>query len=237
MKRQWMLLLVLVAVFGYSGIVSATLWDRGGGLIYDSDQNITWLQNANYGLGSPYDNGSLVGKYGRMTWDNAIAWATSLNYYDSIRDVWWDDWRLPKTIDGPWKWGGDGTTTAGYNITTSEMGYMYYVNLGNKAPEDKNGVSQSDWGLKNVGPFQNLYEDQDWASTEYALDPSTNWYFRFRTGAQDGGGMIYGWKGYYYYVWAVRDGDVAPVPEPATMLLLGSGLVGLAGLRKKLKKI
>jgi len=30
--------------------------------------------------------------------------------------------------------------------------------------------------------------------------------------------------------------EIEPIPEPATMLLLGSGLLGLAGLRKKFKK-
>src|SRR3989344_2551084 len=45
---------------------------------YDTALNITWLADANYGLGSIYDLADGYGN-GAMTWTNANAWAASLN--------------------------------------------------------------------------------------------------------------------------------------------------------------
>ena len=43
----------------------AALVDRGGGLIYDTTLDITWLQNANVG--------------GSMTWAEASSWAANFS--------------------------------------------------------------------------------------------------------------------------------------------------------------
>ncbi len=86
-----------------------------------------------------------------MNWYEATAWADQLAYGG------YDDWRLPTTVDGLSVPGFDGTTTSGWNITTSEMGYMYYVNLGNLGYYDTDGTyPQPGWGLNNSGPFTNL---------------------------------------------------------------------------------
>jgi len=72
--------LALVGLSVLTLSANATLYDRGGGFIYDDVLNITWTQDANIN--------------GLDTWDNQMAWADSLSLYDSVRDVTWNDWRL-----------------------------------------------------------------------------------------------------------------------------------------------
>jgi hypothetical protein len=55
-----------------SGTVQAGLINRGNGMIYDNDMNITWLADANYAKTSGHDADGL------MTWQQSMDWADNL---------------------------------------------------------------------------------------------------------------------------------------------------------------
>lgn len=222
----------LVAVF-VSGAAQAALVDRGGGLIYDTDLNVTWLQDANYAQTSGYDAD------GWMTWNQATTWAENLSYFDSVRNVTYTDWRLPTTTDT----GTSGCnfaysgTDCGDNVdpTSSEMAHLYFIELGNLSHFTTTGANSGAYvggsnpnsTLDNVGPFTNFQSGLYWSGTEYAPAPSFAWSFRTYYGYQD-----FDFKTGSFYALAVRPGDVAAVPEAETYALMLAGL-GLIGWRAK----
>jgi hypothetical protein len=233
---------ILVAA---SGAAQAALVDRGGGLIYDTDLNVTWLQDANYAHTSGYTTALYgSGGVGAMTWNQATNWAANLSYYDSVRNVTYDDWRLPTVTDT----GAPGCdyaysgTDCGFNVNTtaSEMAHLFYDELGNTGFYDATGTPHYGNRLVNMGPFTNfpaatpgsfsVYEWSllYWSGSETAPGANGAWYFNFGGGSQSQLGGNIG-----LYALAVRPGDVATVPVPAAAWLFGSGLLGLVGVFRR----
>jgi len=109
------------------------------------------------------------------------------------------------------------------------MDHLFYIELGNSTAS----------GIFNSGPFMNIQHgpalgenDEYWYATVLSDIPTQAWFFSFLSGRNDPTPQ----SDDFVYAWAVHDGDVAAVPEPNTLLLLASGLIGMVAFRKKFKK-
>ena len=54
--KKWILIMVMVITVHYFDNAHAVLIDRGGGLIYDTILDVTWMQDANYINTTGYDD-------------------------------------------------------------------------------------------------------------------------------------------------------------------------------------
>ncbi len=240
---------VLALGAGMSGVAQAALHDRGGGLIYDDVLDVTWLQNANYGAGSSYDSPEVVdvnGNYevvpgstsnGRMWWGNAVDWASNLSYYDSVRDTTWTDWRLPHMTNvAPCDfYAAGGNCGFSVNPGSGELAHLFFISLGNQSAYNNNWDPQSGGGLVNTGPFVNLQPDGYWYSTTWDMNDMYTPAWGFNTGLGLQAGLSDDIGRYGQYAIAVRDGDVAAVPEAETYALMLAGL-GLIGWRMQRRR-
>ncbi|MGB7934706.1 MAG: PEP-CTERM sorting domain-containing protein [Gammaproteobacteria bacterium] len=203
--------LVLASVLCLCVVVpaEATMLTRlGGAAAYDDVLDITWVTNAALS--------------GEGTWDTQVAWADGLDYLG------FDDWRLASMSVAAGL--PIGTTTSVFDCRSAteaqcrdnELGYMFYHNLGGTFGDFLRGNQTVDGvDLMNI---QGVY----WSGTEY--DSGNAWGFPL-DGMQD-----FDIKGLINFNgWAVRAGDVAAVPEPPVVWLIGSGLIGMIGVAKHKK--
>jgi hypothetical protein len=214
-------LTLAAAALAFCGSASATLLDRGPDMVYDNVLNITWVRDAS--LCATLNN--CVNRNdtfvtGGMTWSDANTWAANLVFGG------FDDWRLPYAS----VIAGTGPTQVDYTCTgagdelacrDNEMGYMYYYNLDGNLGDDKTG-NQNAVGGQMLTDIQPVY----WSGTEFSSGVA--WDFGFVDGLQGSGDELMPLA-----AWAVRPGDVAAVPEPASLLLIGIGLAGLGFSRRK----
>lgn len=185
-----------------------------GKAIYDTDQGLTWIADANLAqtnsfgvprnvsLGAhPADSSgntisSGITDNGTMSWAGAFFWIDAMNEANYLG---FSDWRLPRTLKedttcSSWFTG----TPAGQNCTGSEMGYLFYVELGGKDFHSAGGIKLLDYQL-----FINVKNGFYLSETETENNVSHAWNFQLVTGLQT---FIDKSKGAFALV--VRDGDV-----------------------------
>ena len=209
-------------VAGGGGIVEAALLSRdlnGTPVVYDTDLGITWLANANLAVSNQFGVSSgiiLTGSAaGQMTWNTAQSWIAGMNAANYLG---YNDWRLPVTLYPDATCSGTGSF--GYNCSGSEMGHLFYVELGGTAQSSIFTSTDPD-----LDKFLNLKAANYWSTDITYTAPNTDAFeFQFASGGQLGIA-----KTSTEYAWAVRTGDVL-VPLPAAFWLLGSGLIGIFGL-------
>jgi len=250
--KQVLMSCIILSMLGVASMAQATLVTIGTAIYGGLNYNLVWdsNNNGNSVVWLDYTN--------QMTdWNSQMGWATGLNgpgvlSYNIDPSQWtvdWgaNDWRLPTTVDGLYVNGYEGDPdhdgnynyTGGYNLENSEMGHLFYGDdaLNNIGYQNTDGSvnpipSTPDAFLQKIGPFKNLSTSWFyWSGTEYAGFPHLAWEFYMGDGKQ----------GYYDenlldLGLAVRNANgsrATPTPEPATLLLFGTGLVGLIAAKRK----
>jgi hypothetical protein len=147
-----------------------------GQAVYDNTQNMTWLANANLAAAQTFGV-SGINRDGSMSWDTAQKWISALNAAHYLGS---GQWTLPTTqLPDTGCSQLPKAASFGYGCTGSQMGTLYYDELG--------GVKGSTIGLThnaNYSMFNNFQPYLYWSSTLWTRVPNSAFSFSFGNGFQ-----------------------------------------------------
>lgn len=189
-------------------LATAGLAARPLGMVYDEEQDITWMP-------LPF--------YPTRDWFDAMAYADSLDYGGITT------WRLPTTdpFDSTCSYRNDTNGGSwGFGCKGSELGYLYHVQLGIPAA---GFAYQADPQAAAFFPGLAQFGWAYWSSTEFEGNSMWAFSLNFNGGLQAHPDK---WTRSWIAAWAVADGDVAAVPEPSAAGLLALGLCGVLARRR-----
>lgn len=199
--------------------------DNGFEAYYDTTQNLTWLADANVAATNGVSASGLVLGYSPVLGPVPNT-AAGIAYGANVHGI--SGWQLPSvtlgaeryiTVCEPGRTTCDWVPTGQYDVVagSSQLQQLLEIALGNRSSANGSYV------LENTGPFKNVQAGAYWSSKFMATSNTfAGWQYSTSTGQHVQLPVFNNG-----YVWLVRAGDVAAVPEASTWALMAFGLAGI----------
>jgi len=165
---------------------------------------------------------------GWLDWWGAKAW---VNYLNATGYAGSKNWALPTTVDCACSSGWPDGSPGNPDPSSSQLAQLFYDGLGQVAGQAISSTHSSSYAL-----FTNLQDNAYWSGTEYSSSADQAWLFTPTDPFDVTFSGIQGVASKDYTLFnalAVTAGDITEVPEPGVVWLLGSGVMGVLGLRRR----